>query len=290
MNFLDKLERKVGKYAIENLSLYLILCYGCGYLLELINVSFLDYLTLNPYMILHGQVWRLFTWILVPPDSLGLFTIIMLYFYYSIGTSLERTWGTFYYNVYIIGGMIFTVLGSFVLMALSKVLFADYITVLGEKLFYQQVAYNFSTYYVNMSIFLAFAATFPNVQVLLMFIIPIKVKWLGVIYAVMLLLEFVQGSMIHKIVILASLLNFIVFFLMTRRGLGVRLSPKQVKRRRTYSKEVKKANSMHIAKHKCAICGRTSEEYPNLEFRFCSKCNGNYEYCQEHLFTHRHVE
>ena len=104
MNFLDKLERKFGKYAISNLSLYLILCYGCGYILELINASFLDYLTLNPYMILHGQIWRIVTWILVPPDSLGLFTIIMLYFYYSLGTSLERTWGTFYYNVYMIGG------------------------------------------------------------------------------------------------------------------------------------------------------------------------------------------
>ena len=217
MNFLDKLERKFGKYAISNLSLYLILCYGCGYILELINASFLDYLTLNPYMILHGQVWRIVTWILVPPDSLGLFTIIMLYFYYSLGTSLERTWGTFYYNVYILGGMICTLIGSFVLMGLSTVLFGDYIAVMGSKLFYQQVAYNFSTYYINMSIFLAFAATFPEVQVLLMFIIPIKVKWLGIAYAVMLLIEFIQGGMIRKIVILASLLNFIVFFLLTRR-------------------------------------------------------------------------
>lgn len=290
MNFLDKLERKFGKYAISNLSLYLILCYGCGYILELINASFLDYLTLNPYMILHGQIWRIVTWILVPPDSLGLFTIIMLYFYYSLGTSLERTWGTFYYNVYILGGMICTLIGSFILMGLSTVLFGDYIAVMGNKLFYQQVAYNFSTYYINMSIFLAFAATFPEVQVLLMFIIPIKVKWLGIAYAVMLLIEFLQGGMIRKIVILASLLNFIVFFLLTRRGLGVRLSPKQIKRRRTYNKEVKKAKPMSIAKHKCAICGRTSEEYPDLEFRFCSKCNGNYEYCQDHLFTHKHIE
>ena len=179
MNFLDKLERKCGKYAISNLSLYLILCYGCGYILELINASFLDYLTLNPYMILHGQIWRIVTWILVPPDSLGLFTIIMLYFYYSLGTSLERTWGTFYYNVYILGGMICTLIGSFILMGLSTVLFGDYIAVMGNKLFYQQVAYNFSTYYINMSIFLAFAATFPEVQVLLMFIIPIKVKFFG---------------------------------------------------------------------------------------------------------------
>lgn len=121
MNLLNKLERKLGRYAIPNLSLYLILCYGCGYLISLINSSFLNYLTLNPYLILHGQVWRLFTWILIPPTRLDFWTIIMLYFYYSIGTNLERTWGVFYYNVYLFMGMFFTVLGSFLLMGVSYI-------------------------------------------------------------------------------------------------------------------------------------------------------------------------
>lgn len=290
MNFLDKLERKVGKYAIPNLSLYLILCYGCGYLLRLINGSFLNYLTLNPYMILHGQVWRIFTWILVPPESLSIFTIIMLYFYYSIGTSLERTWGTFYYNVYIFMGMIFTVIGSFVILGISPFLFETEIMLLGKDMVYQQISGWFSTYYINMSIFLAFAATFPNVQVLLMFILPIKVKWLGVLYGVFILIDFLGGGIMNKIIILTSLLNFVVFFFLTRRRMGMHLSPKQVKRRHDFNREVKKAKPMSVAKHKCAICGRTSVEYPDLEFRFCSKCNGNYEYCQEHLFTHTHVQ
>lgn len=290
MNFLNKLERKFGRYAITNLSLYLILCYGCGYLLGVINSSFLSYLTLNPYMILHGQVWRLVTWILVPPDNLDIFTIIMLYFYYSIGTSLERTWGTFYYNVYLFMGMIFTVLGSFLAMGLSYLTMGDIIAVYGDANFFTLVSYSFSTYYINMSIFLGFAATFPNVQVLLMFILPIKVKWLGIAYAVILGYEFLANGMIGRIAIGASLLNFIVFFLMTRNGLGIHVSPKQVKRRHDFQKEVKKAKPASIAKHKCAVCGRTSEEYPDLEFRFCSKCNGNYEYCQEHLFTHTHVQ
>ncbi|MBQ6786302.1 MAG: hypothetical protein IJO85_01120 [Lachnospiraceae bacterium] len=290
MNFLYKLERKFGKYAISNLSLYLILCYGCGYLMRLINPAFLNYLTLDTYRILHGQVWRIVTWILVPPDSLDFFTLIMLYFYYSIGTSLERTWGTFLYNVYMFLGMIFTVVGSFVAMGLSYLVWGDIIAVGGAEAFFQIAALSFSTYYINMSIFLAFAATFPNVQVLLMFIIPIKVKWLGVVYAVLLLYEFVNTWMIGKVSILASLLNFVVFFLLTRRGLRMRMSPKQVKRRHDFQREVKKAKPMSVARHKCAICGRTSEEYPELEFRFCSKCNGNYEYCQEHLFTHTHVK
>lgn len=290
MNFLNKMERKFGRYAISNLSLYLILCYGCGYLMNLINPAFLSYLTLDPYRILHGQVWRIITWILVPPDSLDFFTLIMLYFYYSIGTSLERTWGTFLYNVYMFLGMLFTVLGSFVAMGLSYAVWGEALAVMGASEFFQMASYSFSTYYINMSIFLAFAATFPDVQVLLMFIIPIKVKWMGVVYAVLLVYEFVNTWMVGKVSIVASLLNFIVFFLMTRRGLRMRMSPKQVKRRHDFQKEVKKAKPMSVAKHKCAICGRTSEEYPDLEFRFCSKCNGNYEYCQEHLFTHTHVK
>jgi uncharacterized paraquat-inducible protein A len=141
-----------------------------------------------------------------------------------------------------------------------------------------------------MSIFLAFAATFPNVQVLLMFIIPIKVKWLGVVYAVFLLYEFVNTWMISKVSIIASLLNFIVFFLLTRRGLGMRISPKQVKRRHDFQREVKKAKPMSVARHKCAICGITEEADEDETFRFCSKCEGNYEYCSKHIYTHVHVK
>ena len=296
MNFLYKLERKFGKHAISNLSLYLILCYGCGYLMRLINPAFLNYLTLDPYQILHGQVWRIVTWILVPPGTLDFFTLIMLYFYYSIGTSLERTWGTFLYNVYMFFGMMFTVLGSFVAMGIGYIFAGELMSyggipvVICSEDYFRLVSMHFSTYYINMSIFLAFAATFPNVQVLLMFIIPIKVKWLGIAYAVFLLYEFFNTWMIGKVAILASLLNFVVFFLLTRSGLGMRISPRQVKRRHDFQKEVKKAKPMSVARHKCAICGRTSDEFPELEFRFCSKCNGNYEYCQEHLFTHTHVK
>lgn len=293
MNFLNKLERKFGKYAIPNISLYLIICYGCGYLLNMINPAFLNYLTLNPYAILHGQIWRIVTWILVPPSSFDIFTIVMLFFYYSIGTNLERTWGTFYYNVYLFMGMIFTVLGSFIVMAISYIpntTMNAIINSMGANNYFSLIALNFSTYYVNMSIFLGFAATFPDVEVLLMFILPIKVKWMGIVYVALILYDFIKSGIIGKVVIGASLLNFIVFFLMTRRGIGMRMSPKQVKRRHDYRKEVKKARPVTISKHKCAICGRTSDEYPDLEFRFCSKCNGNYEYCQDHLFTHTHVK
>ena len=102
----------------------LLLCYAVGYIIEAVNIGFLQYLTLNPYAILHGEVWRLVTWILIPPSSLGgsmgiFFVCIMLLFYYNIGTTLERTWGTYRYNVYLFSGMLFTVVGSFVWMLIQ---------------------------------------------------------------------------------------------------------------------------------------------------------------------------
>ena len=289
-------ERKFGKYAIRNLSFVLVFCYAVGYLLQLFGGGglVLSYLTLNPYAILHGQIWRLVTWILIPPSSGGLFfTLLMLYFYCSLGTSLERTWGTYRYNVYLFQGMLFTIAGSFLLMGYCY-LFKPEISLMGAVLtidtpyeYFTVIAMVFSTYYINMSIFLAFAATFPDMQVLLMFIIPVKVKWLGILDGVVLLYDFLfRGGLVTRIVILSSLLNFVIFFFTSRSH--IHMSPKQMKRRAEFRQDIRRNSK--VTKHKCAVCGQTEDDDPNLEFRFCSKCNGNYEYCQQHLFTHTHVK
>ena len=291
-------ERKFGKYAIRNLSFVLVICYAVGYVLQLADRSglLLSYLTLNPYAILHGQVWRLVTWILIPPSSGGLFlTLIMLYFYCSIGTSLERTWGTYRYNVYLFQGMLFTIAGSFLLMGYCYLfkptifltsLSGTVLTIDTPAQYFMVISMMFSTYYINMSIFLAYAATFPDAQVLLMFIIPIRVKWLGIIYAVMLVFQFLGTDVFGKFAIGASLLNFVVFFFTSRNMMH--LNPKQIHRRQEFKRDVRRNTG--ITKHKCAICGRTEVDSPQMQFRFCSKCEGNYEYCEEHLYTHTHVK
>lgn len=284
---MSNFERRFGKYAIRNISLVLIICYAVGYLISLISPNLLMYLTLNPYAILHGQIWRLVTWILMPPDTSNLFfVLITLYFYYSLGTSLERTWGTYRYNLYLFLGMIFTVLGSFLLMGYCYLLEGAAIASMGAEIYFSYLSLFFSTYYINMSIFLAFAATFPEAQVLLMFVIPVKVKWLGMLYGVMLIVEFIQGAAYSRFAMAASLLNFVVFWFTSRSH--IHMSPKQMKRRQEFRREVKR--NTRVTKHKCAICGRTEEDSPELSFRFCSKCDGNYEYCEEHLFTHQHVK
>jgi len=304
---IDKAERKYGKYAINNLSLYIIISYVIGYILQLTGT--VDFLRLNPYEILHGQVWRIVTWIIVPPSSLGIFTIIMLFFYYSLGRNLEMTWGAFRYNVYIFSGMIFTLIGSMLLYV-----FFAYLSPNNPQEVGYVISMYVTTFYVNMSIFLVFAALYPNMQVMLYFIIPIKIKWMAILYVVLMFVDVLAVRSLPIIIIrggilFVSLLNFILFFFGTRDMSAYSYSER--KRRSDFRRAVNQARGSNdtasqyhgrfsrsgddrdkgagkISKHKCAICGRTELDDPDLEFRFCSKCNGNYEYCNEHLFSHIH--
>lgn len=289
------LQRFLQKYAVSNLSLVIIMCYGFGYLLQYVNASFLNYLTLNPYAICHGQIWRLVTWVLVPPDTSNiLFIVIAMMFYYSIGTSLERVWGTYTYNVYIWLGIGITIIGAFVVMAVSYILAGTAgISLTGESAaaYFAAISRYFSTYYVNMSIFLAYALTFPDAVVLLWFIIPVKVKWLGVLYGVLLAWDFVstamRGGWFVCVAMAASLANFLIFWL--RSGKMRRFSPRERKRRADFTDASKMRPKAGQARHRCAICGRTELDDPTLEFRYCSRCEGNYEFCQDHLFRHQHA-
>lgn len=282
MKLLNKLERKFGKYAIHNLPAIMIGLYAAGYLLSLFGsggMRILPYLTLEPYYILRGQIWRVITWVIVPPGSLDLFTVIMLFFYFSIGQTLERTWGAFRFTLYIVSGLVFTVLGAFLLYGIFVLRGAGNIV---------QVEGLFSTYYINMSIFLAFALSYPDMQVLLYFIIPVRMKWMGLLYAVLIAVQFFQSPWPGKVAIIASLLNFIVFFLATRSY--SRVNPAQIRRRQTFKKAVSQPSAPGKGKplHRCAVCGRTEQDDPSLQFRYCSRCDGAYEYCQDHLFNHVH--
>ncbi len=275
-NWLDKMERRFGRYVIRNLTMYLLAGYAIGYLLSFTMPQLLTYFTLEPALILKGQVWRLLSWVIIPPNDNIIFVIFMMLLYYSLGNTLESYWGTFRYNVYIFSGILFTVIGAFIVNGLI-----GGITGFGSL---------YSTYYINMSIFLACASIMPDYQLLLYGIIPVKMKWLAILDVVLLAVDAVQGGLIIRIVIIASLLNFIIFFFCNRNLRGH--SPKQAVRRKKFQKQISRPQNQYAggAKHRCAVCGRTELDDPTLEFRYCSKCNGNYEYCQDHLFTHEHVK
>lgn len=290
MKWLNKLERKYGKYAIPNLMFYVVILYVVGFVFDLIAPEFYyNYLSLDMSAVLRGQIWRLVTFIIQPPATNLLFVIFTLYLYYMIGRQLEFVWGSFRFNLYYFMGVLFHIIAA---------LLAHFIF---------PIALPMGTYYLNMSLFFAYAAIYPNQQFYLMGLIPIKVKWLAWIDAAYFGYTILQAFLplkegvpaIYELIFKASaleafvsILNFVVFFLMTRNMR--RFSPKEIKRKQTYRKEVQQgrqeAKYANGAKHRCHVCGRTELDDENLEFRYCSKCNGNYEYCQDHLFTHEHVK
>ena len=291
-NFLNKMERKFGRYAIRNITIYIIGLYILGYVIQFapFRTNITNYLTLDPYLILHGQVWRLFTWILIPPRALSIWIFFTLYLYYFMGTTMERTIGTFRYNVFIFGGMLFMILSAFLTLLVYYLMTGGNEELVAALMF--QLSGVFSTYYIQEAVFLIFAICYPDIQLLLMFIIPVKVKYLGILYAGLLAFSAVYDGILGRnyaifFAIFFQFLNLFLFYLST--GRLNHLKPKEIKRRQEFSRGVK-MRPHGVTRHKCAVCGRTEETNPELEFRFCSKCNGNYEYCQDHLFTHQHVK
>lgn len=297
-NFIDKIERKFGHLGISNLIQYILIISIVGNVLNIIQPSlYYTFLSFDPYKIMHGQVWRFFTFLMYPSVSLGdrfvvdlVWYIVWLSLYYFIGTNLEQMWGRFRFNLYYCSGIVFIWIVGFV----------------GYLIYYMQwgpanaeglggyIGALITTEYLNQSLFLAFAAMFPDVQFLVYFIIPVKAKWLGLIDLVYLGYKLVMsvriGFYLVTALIIVSMINCTIYFLFGRgRPATPRAVYKRTKRRREFKKRAEGPQGGDGAIHRCAICGRTELDAPDLEFRYCSKCEGNYEYCSEHLLTHEHV-
>ena len=276
---------------------YVVVVYALGFIVSMINPNlYYDYLMLDIDMLLKGQVWRLITFVIQPMDDNLFLMLLLLYVYYSIGMSLEHVWGTFRFNLYYFMGVFFNILAVVIIYVITKIL-------LGEG-----ISFPVSLGYLNMSMLLAFAATFPDAQFLLMFLIPIKAKYLLVGYFLILGYNIFQAffyvgmwyGICTSITILVAMANFFIYFMMIKSY----LSPRNIKRKVDFTKNYRagtRAGMSHstvdpqtghkiITRHKCAVCGRTELDGENIEFRFCTKCNGNYEYCQDHLFTHEHIQ
>lgn len=291
---MTKFERKFGKYAIPNLTFIIIVCYVIGYVLQMIDRQgiILNWLTLNPSLVLKGQVWRLITWVLIPPDNFDILTIITLLFYFSIGRSLERVWGDFKYNIYIFSGIFFTIIGAFLMYGYALYFDKTYVTQVGVDLLMRTASSLVTTYFICMSLYLAYAVMYPNATVLFMLFIPIKMKWLGVIFGGLIVFDAIEADPYSRIIIIMSLLNFLIFWLTNLKNNKNNFKTYVHYQTQKMEFEASKAsvNKSTITKHKCAVCGCTEITAPDREFRFCSKCNGNYEYCNEHLYSHKHVE
>lgn len=286
MKLLNKLERKFGRYAIPNLMKYVVMLYVVGLMIGTLAPGLYGMLfSLNFNMIRRGQVWRLITFIIPNVSIAGLlFVVISVYLYYMIGNALERAWGTFRFNLYFFSGVIFNILASFITYLITGTSISP------------------SLEYVYGTMFFAFAAIYPETQFLIYFLIPVKVKylaWLDAAFYVITIYQLVRAREYYAIIpIVVSMANFLIFFLATRNYR--KISPREFERKAKFRSQMKAGRNAGpttthrgqtvITRHKCAVCGRTELDDDQLEFRFCSKCDGNYEYCMEHLFTHEHVK
>lgn len=281
---LQKLERKFGRFAVPGLMKYIVILYATGFVVYMINPTFYyEWLMLDINMLLKGQVWRLITFIIQPMEDNILFMLLMMYVYYLIGNMLERAWGTFRFNMFYLTGVLFNIL-VVVLIYIGTYIYFGY-----------GISYPISLYYLNLSMFLAFSTMFPELQFYIMFMIPVKAKFLSILYIVLLAADIFDAFRASSLIgictlmaVLVAMANFIIYYMSTKRS---RFSPSQIKRKMNYKQQVREtAPQRGVSRHRCAVCGRTELDDDSLEFRFCSKCEGNYEYCQDHLFTHTHVK
>ncbi len=189
MKWLDHLERKARRFAIPRLMIGLSAIMLGVFLTDLLlpDLGLSSWLYLDMGLVAQGQIWRLITFIFLPPAASIFWIFFNLYFNCLIGTALEREWGSFRFNIFYFSGMIFTIIGA---------LFTGYAT----------------NIYLNLSLFLAFAMIFPNFEVLIFFLLPVKVKYLAIIDAAFLLFQFIVTGWAGKVAILMSLLNAALFF------------------------------------------------------------------------------
>lgn len=259
MNWLDKLERKYGRFSIKNLMTYIISLNALVYMLTYVLKLPVDNLILYPELVLKGEVWRLITYIFIPPSASLFWIIFVLYFYYMIGNSLEHEWGSFKFNIYYFMGMLGTTIAAFISGSGT------------------------TATYLNLSLFLAFAYIYPNYEILLFFILPIKVKYLAWLNWIFIGFTIIFQPLPLKLAAIVSIINYFVFF-----GKDMVTGAKNRKYVYENRKRFKYSVPKNASIHKCTVCGITEKDNPNMEFRYCSKCEGDYEYCMEHLHNHQH--
>lgn len=265
LKLIDKLEKKLGHTGIRGLMTYIIGLNGIVFILSYLDTTgmFLNKLALLPQMVMRGEVWRLITFVFIPPTFSLLWLIFALYFYYMIGSSLENEWGTFKFNVYYFTGVAATIAGAFLTGSPA------------------------TSVYLNLSLFLAFASIFPNYQIMLFFILPVKIKYLAWLDAAFLGYTLLVGSLPARVMVIASILNFLLFF-----GRDLYMWAKS-RGRAQYKKSVYRSmvgRGKVLAVHRCEVCGRSEWDDKNLEFRYCVECEGDHEFCMEHLNSHEHIK
>lgn len=270
---------------IPNLMLYIVIGTAVVYLMSAMAGNYVLYnlLCFNREAILQGQIWRLVTYPLTYTVDHLLLMAISLFCYYSIGRAMENIWGTLRFNLFYLTGV---------------VMMDVYCMIFGGQA---------SVTYLNLSLLLSYATLYPDAQFLMFFIIPIKAWFLALFYLGTVLLNFLTLPFPYNFYTVISLANYFLFFgkdilnviprswrinasrLFRKKPAATSQRPKVI-RFDAGSYEASKATPKAPYTHRCTVCGRDDISNPELEFRYCSRCNGYYCYCQDHISNHSHIQ
>jgi len=260
MTAIDRLERRFGRYAIAHLTLGLVLLQSLALVVHMIDKSALGALILIPSRVAAGEYWRLISFLAMPPSLDFLWAALALYMLYLFGSTLEKKWGDFRYNLFVLGG---------------------WLAIVATSWLHPQGQYG--TQFLDLSVFLAFAYLVPEFELLIFFILPVKVRYLGIFTWVMLAVQVFTTSFAHKLQTLALVANFFLFF-----GRDLYLTIKQGRRQQRRQFQAVKQAVKPLAWHNCAVCGATEQTRPHDQFLVCSSCTEGREYCSDHLRQHQH--
>ncbi len=273
---------------IPNLMLYISLGTAVVYLITMFNRGnpiLYQLLVFDRALILRGQIWRLFTYPLTSYNPNVLFMLITLLCYYSLGKAMENQWGTLRFNIFYFTGML--------MMDIYSMIFGCQADV----------------GYLNLSLFLSYATMYPDASFLLFFIIPIKAWFLALFDLVLILFGLFSDPFPYNLYPIIALANYFLFFgkdvlnvipvswqanarrFFRKNGIGKKKGPAKVipfPNAGSYEASVKRPDAPYT--HRCTVCGRTDVTNPELEFRYCSKCNGYYCYCEDHINNHVHIQ
>lgn len=274
---------------IPNLMLYIVIGTAVLYLYTQFtrDVTLYNLLSFDRELILQGQVWRLFTYVFTSVRSNIFFMLVMLVCYYSLGHAIENAWGTLRFNLFYFTGI--------VMMDVFCMIFGGMADV----------------YYLNLSLFLAYATMYPDAQFLFMYIIPVKAWIFALIDLGITIFEVVQLTMYglfpFSLFPLVAVANYLLFFgkdVLNVIPLSWRLNTRRLFRKKPKGEQKAKvvpfpnAGSYEASTaqpkapytHRCTVCGRTDVDSPDLEFRYCSRCKGYHCYCLDHISNHTHID
>lgn len=256
------------RYIVGANAIFFVLSLFAGY-------GTLDFLALDVQRVLHGEIWRLVTYVLLPTSS-GIGLVISLIFYYWLGNTLEQMWGSAKFTFYYVSGTLLTAVGA---------LLAYFIDGFAYPIW--------GASYVNMALFFAYALSFPDATVILFPIpIPIKMKWIALLDAVYFAAGIFQSVRVGlwgmALMPIIAIFNLFVYFSpdfhQRADQVRYRARPQAVQ----FRKAVREQKKQKGYNHKCSVCGRTDTDYPDIQFRYCSKCAGYHCFCEDHIFNHVH--